>query len=258
MSRSRSGCSSRAGYSHEYSQPSLPLLLPADDPVHAGEPVAGVGVADGVEEGFELAVEDGTGDELAAALALHEVPVGVDEDNLVAERFLGLGDTAGRDCQERRQKQRGCQGEKPPERPGFRFERQVFHLSADLLRFIGSQLPQKSVNNGIAIRNLPKGGAFLPPGAWLPPLSRPYETHPCRAVVGVYRERRLLGSPSRSDFVADTGENHPLQDVNGKHFLGRVPSGGHLDKTTAQGLGFIQAGESGGTWKRPSGNLECC
>ena len=55
------------------------LLLAALHPVHGAYPVAGVGVADGVEEVCNLAVEDGAGDELAAALALHELPVGVDE-----------------------------------------------------------------------------------------------------------------------------------------------------------------------------------
>ena len=85
------------------------LFLAADDPVHGADPVAGVGVADGVEQGLDLPVEDGAGDELAAALALHELPVGVDEDYRV-RRGLSQGDAAGRNCQERRQKQRGCQG----------------------------------------------------------------------------------------------------------------------------------------------------
>ena len=50
------------------------LLLAAIDPVHGAYPVARVGVPDGVEEVRDLAVEDGAGDELAAALALHEAP----------------------------------------------------------------------------------------------------------------------------------------------------------------------------------------
>ena len=70
-----------------------PLLLPALDPVHGAYPVAGVGVADRVEEVRDLAVEDGAGDELAALLALDEVPVGVDESQLV-RRGLGPGDPA--------------------------------------------------------------------------------------------------------------------------------------------------------------------
>ena len=86
------------------------LLLPALDPVHGADPVAGVGVADGVEEVCDLPVEDGAGDELAALLALHQGPVGVDQGDGVAGRRLGLDDSAGWDCQERRQKQRGCQG----------------------------------------------------------------------------------------------------------------------------------------------------
>ena len=50
----------------------------------------------------DLAVEDGAGDELAASLALHEIPVGVDEGYLIAGRGLGLDDPAGRDRQQRR------------------------------------------------------------------------------------------------------------------------------------------------------------
>ena len=69
------------------------LLLAAADPVHRAYPVAGVGVADGVVEDLDLAVEEGPGDELALLLALHEVPVGVDEGQLV-RRGLGAGDPA--------------------------------------------------------------------------------------------------------------------------------------------------------------------
>ena len=87
--------------------PVAPLLLAALHPVHGAYPVARVGVPDGVEEVRDLPVEDGAGDELAAALALHEVPVGVDEGQLVAGRGLGLGDVACGDCQKRRQQQRG-------------------------------------------------------------------------------------------------------------------------------------------------------
>ena len=61
-------------------------LDPSDDPVHGRYPLAGVGVADGVEERLDLAVEDGPCDELALFLALDEVPVGVDQDNA----FMGL------------------------------------------------------------------------------------------------------------------------------------------------------------------------
>ena len=86
------------------------LLLAAADPVHGANPVAGVGVADGVVERRDLPVEYGPCDELAAALALNELPVGVDEGYLVAGRGLGQDDAAGWDCQKRRQKQRGCQG----------------------------------------------------------------------------------------------------------------------------------------------------
>ena len=57
------------------------LLLATLHPVHGAYPVAGVRVADGVEEVDDLAIEDGAGDELAAALALHELPVGVDQDD---------------------------------------------------------------------------------------------------------------------------------------------------------------------------------
>ena len=69
------------------------LLLPTMNPVHGAYPVAGVGVPDGVEEALDLPVEEGAGDELAAALSLHEVPVGVDEGQLV-RRGLGQGDVA--------------------------------------------------------------------------------------------------------------------------------------------------------------------
>ena len=89
------------------------LLLPALHPVHGAYPVAGVGVPDGVKEVCDLAVEDGAGDELAAALALHELPVGVDQGQLGAGRGLGQGDVACGDCQKRRQEQRGGQGQQP-------------------------------------------------------------------------------------------------------------------------------------------------
>ena len=64
---------------------------------------------DGVKEVLYLPVEDGTGDELALLLALHEVPAGVDEGELVTG--LGQGDPAGRDGQKRRQEQRGNKGQ---------------------------------------------------------------------------------------------------------------------------------------------------
>ena len=89
------------------------LLLPALHPVHGAYPVAGVGVPDGVEEVCDLPVEDGAGDELAAALALDELPVCVDQGQLGAGRGLGQGDVACRDCQKRRQEQRGGQGQQP-------------------------------------------------------------------------------------------------------------------------------------------------
>ena len=80
-----------------------PLLLAAADPVDGAHPVAGVGVADGVVEHHDLAVEDGPSDELAAALALNEIPVGVDEGYLVAGRGLGQGDVACGNRHQRRQ-----------------------------------------------------------------------------------------------------------------------------------------------------------
>ena len=90
------------------------LLLPALHPVHGGYPVAGVGVADGVVEGLDLPVENGAGDELAAALALHELPAGVDQDDAAAERLLGQGYAAGWDRYKRRQEQRCGQENQPP------------------------------------------------------------------------------------------------------------------------------------------------
>ena len=83
-------------------QPSLRFFSPALHPVHGAYPVAGVGVADGVEEGFDLPVEDGAGHELAALLALHQVPVLVDQGNGVAGRRLGQGEVACGDCYKRR------------------------------------------------------------------------------------------------------------------------------------------------------------
>ena len=70
------------------------LLLAAIEPVHGAYPVAGVGVPDGVEEVNDLPVEHGAGDELAALLALHELPVCVDQDDPVAGWGLGQGDAA--------------------------------------------------------------------------------------------------------------------------------------------------------------------
>ena len=89
------------------------LLLAALHPVHGAYPVAGVGVADGVEEVDDLPVEDGSGDELAALLALHEIPVCVDQGQLGAGRGLGQGEVACGDRHQRRQEQRGGQGYQP-------------------------------------------------------------------------------------------------------------------------------------------------
>ncbi len=121
------------------------LLLAAPDPVHGAYPVAGVGVPDGVEEALDLPVEEGPGDELAAALALDEVPVGVDQGQLV-RRGLGQGDVACGDCQERRQEQRGCQGNQPSNGPEFRSQRQLRSpLFCGLPPMAGLRRSQKSV-----------------------------------------------------------------------------------------------------------------
>ena len=90
------------------------LVLTAIEPVHGAYPVAGVGVPDGVEEGRYLPVEDGAGDELAALLPLHEVPVGVDQDDAACGRGLGQGYVACGDRHQRRQEQRGGQGYQSP------------------------------------------------------------------------------------------------------------------------------------------------
>ena len=66
-------------------------LLAAPDPVGAGEPVAGVGVADGVEEDVGLAAEDGAGHEVALLLPLHHLPVAVDQGDGRRCRGAGTG-----------------------------------------------------------------------------------------------------------------------------------------------------------------------
>ena len=68
------------------------LFLAALHRVGAGDPLAGVGVADGVEEDAGLAAEDGTGDKIALLLALHHLPVPIDQGDVVAGAgWWGLG-----------------------------------------------------------------------------------------------------------------------------------------------------------------------
>ena len=55
--------------------------------------------------------------------------------------------------------------------------------------------------------------------------ARAYETRTFRAVAGVYRKSTLAACRGSRDFVAETGVNRPLLDVNGKHFWGSAPSG---------------------------------
>ena len=72
--------------------PALGELLPAaPDPVGVGDPVAGVRVADGVVEDVGPAAEDGAGHEVALLLALHHLPVAVDQGDAVGVRGRGLG-----------------------------------------------------------------------------------------------------------------------------------------------------------------------
>ena len=95
------------------------MLLAAPDPVGAGEPVAGVGVADGVVEDVGLAAEDGAGHEVALLLPLHQLPVPVDQGDAVGVRGRGLGqgDAAGGYGNESRQQQRRRQDGQPPGPP---------------------------------------------------------------------------------------------------------------------------------------------
>ena len=73
------------------------LFLAALDPVGRGEPLPGVGVADGVEEDIGPAAEDGTGHEVAVLLPLHHLAVEVDQPDVAGAGGWGLGqgDSAG-------------------------------------------------------------------------------------------------------------------------------------------------------------------
>ena len=106
------------------------LFLAAPDPVGVGDPVAGVGVADGVVEDFGLAAEDGAGHEVALLLALHHLPVAVDQGDVVGVRGRGLGqgDAAGGYGNQGRKQQGHGQGDQPPERLDSRFLGQLVHL----------------------------------------------------------------------------------------------------------------------------------
>ena len=64
------------------------FLLSSEHRVDGGDPVAGVAVADPVEEVVDGAVVDGPGYEPALLLPLHELPAGVDQDDVVAGRHL--------------------------------------------------------------------------------------------------------------------------------------------------------------------------
>ncbi len=66
-------------------------LLAALDPVGVGDPLAGVGVADGVVEDVGLAAEDGAGHEAALLLPLHHLPVAVDQADVVGGVGSGPG-----------------------------------------------------------------------------------------------------------------------------------------------------------------------
>ena len=72
--------------------PALGELLPAaPDPVGVGDPVAGVRVADGVVEDVGGAAEDGAGHEVALLLALHHLPVPIDQGDVAGAGGRGLG-----------------------------------------------------------------------------------------------------------------------------------------------------------------------
>ena len=65
-------------------------LLAAADLVGVGQPVAGVRVADGVVQDRDLAAEDGAGHEVPLLLALHHLPVPVDQGDGVGGGRLTL------------------------------------------------------------------------------------------------------------------------------------------------------------------------
>ncbi len=97
------------------------FLLAAPDPVGVGDPLAGVGMAQGVVEDADLAAEDWAGDELALLLALHHLPVPVDQGQVagVGRRGLGQGYAAGGDGGQRRQEHRGGQQDQPASPAGL-------------------------------------------------------------------------------------------------------------------------------------------
>ena len=71
------------------------LLLAPLDPVGVGDPIAGVRVADGAVEDGNLSAEDGAGHEVSPLLPLHQLPVPVDQADVVGRRRgLGQGDAA--------------------------------------------------------------------------------------------------------------------------------------------------------------------
>ena len=91
-----------------------PPLTPAD-PVGVGDPLAGVRVADGVVEFADPAAEDGPGHEIAVFLPLHQLPVPVDQHDVVVSGWrLGQGQAAGGDGDDGREQQsRRPEGQAP-------------------------------------------------------------------------------------------------------------------------------------------------
>ena len=182
-SGSRAGCSSRAGYSKVYSQPSESFFPLALHPVGVGDPLAGVRVADGVVEGADLAAEDGPGHEVALLLPLHHLPVPVDQGDVVGRRGLGQGGAADGQGNETQLAAAPPAATVLAESAGdFGILRQVVHLSLVLLRLPGPQRLPESVNKIGAEKDLPWEAARMRP------LTGPLFSGQRFASLGVYRD----------------------------------------------------------------------
>ena len=204
-------------------------------------------MADGVEEDVGLAAEDGAGHEVALLLALHHLPVPVDQGDVVGVRGRGLGqgEAAGGHCHKGRKEQRRGE-QRQPSGPGALGNETPEHgclLSVGLR----PDVRQPSLAAGRAAHNAPRG------------VSRP----PLRGVgfgwAGVVLWTctgigSWMAQVDGRGFVAEMGGAAPFQLNLSKHLESRAGSGGGVQQPCGRGA-VCTPGESGRADKSPIGKV---